>query len=46
MGAGDSIGSGSSISTGLYSIDVMGSIDVYINVCESMGANIINTVCE
>lgn len=24
----------------------MAVVDLYINVCDSMGANIINTICE
>lgn len=33
-------------STGEYTIDEMIIVDLYINVCEAMGANIVNTVVE
>lgn len=33
-------------STGLYEVSMMGVVDLFIDVCDSMGANIINTICE
>ena len=33
-------------STGLYDVPLMGVVDLFINVCDSMGANIVNTICE
>ena len=33
-------------STGLYQIDEMVIVEILINVCEAMGANVVNTVVE
>ena len=33
-------------STGLYQIDEMVIAEILINVCEAMGANVVNTVVE
>lgn len=33
-------------STGLFTVEQMAVVDLYINVKDSMGANITNTICE
>lgn len=33
-------------STGEYQVDEMVVVDLHINVCDAMGANIVNTIVE
>jgi hydroxymethylglutaryl-CoA reductase len=33
-------------STGEYTVGAMAIIDLFVNVCDSMGANLINTIVE